>query len=390
MTDDGIVCFSAQDWWYFNRAHSDFQLMVRMARERPVLFVNSITLRMPLPGRSSRFLMRLWRKARSMMKSLQRPLPDTPGFAVLTPVVVPFYSVAWVRTMNARFVALQVRLALRRLGMRRPVCLATIPTSYDVMRHFEHGPVVFNRSDRHSAFDEAHRGTIESLERALLREADAVLYVSHALMEDEQPVVGDRAVFLDHGVDVEHFAMATRDSMADDLDDVPRPIVGFFGGLDDYVVDMPLLAHVARELPDATLLLIGDATCSMRWVDEFPNVVWLGGRPYDDIPRYGAAFDVALMPWCNNEWIRYSNPIKMKEYLALGLPVVSTDFPEVRRYAEHIRIAATHQEFVEAIRATLADGGLSSPARRRAAVVDDTWDHRAAQLLALCEDAVRG
>ena len=89
-------------------------------------------------------------------------------------------------------------------------------------------------------------------------------------------------------------------------------------------------------------MLIGHTTCSMDRLVRHPNVHWLGQKPHEEIPRYGSGFDVALMPWLDNEWIRSCNPIKMKEYLALGLPVVSTDFPEVRHYADVIRVAAGH------------------------------------------------
>ena len=73
----GYVCFSAQDWWYHNRAHSDFQLM-RGSRAPPVLVVNSIGMRMPLPGRSSQPLRRILRKLRSIAKLVRRPLPELP------------------------------------------------------------------------------------------------------------------------------------------------------------------------------------------------------------------------------------------------------------------------------------------------------------------------
>ena len=81
---------------------------------------------------------------------------------------------------------------------------------------------------------------------------------------------------------------------------------------------------------------------------DLPNVHWLGFRPYEEIPSYGAAFDVALMPWLRNDWIEQCNPIKMKEYLAIGLPVVSTDFPEVHFYSDTIAIAGDADHFVRA------------------------------------------
>ncbi len=379
----GYVCFSAQDWWYHNRAHSDFQLMRRVAADRKVLLVNSIGLRMPLPGRSTQVLRRIGRKARSVAMLARRPLPDVPNFIVLTPLVLPFYGTPWLRKLNAISIRAQIRLACRLLGMANPVMVVTIPTAWDVVAPMRKRALLFNRSDRHSEFPESDQDTIRALEHELLRESDAVLYVSRSLLAEERPLTGDRAEFLDHGVDLAHFV--TRTELPAEIERIPQPRVGFFGGLDDYLVDFDLLERVAAELPDASLVLIGDATRSMERFDKYPNVHWLGYLPYEQIPAHGSGFDVALMPWLDNTWIRHSNPIKMKEYLALGLPVVSTDFSEVRHYADQIRIAKDSSEFVAQIRQTLADGGLTGPAQRRAAVLTASWEARARQLMALAE-----
>jgi glycosyltransferase involved in cell wall biosynthesis len=384
----GYICFSAQDWWYHNRAHSDFQLMRRVAEVRPVLLVNSIAMRMPLPGRSTQPLRRIVRKARSMAKRLQTPVPELPNFHVLTPVLLPLYGSAWGRAVNARLVAWQVRQACRRLGLDTPVCVATIPTAWDVVRHVPHRRLVFNRSDLHSAFTETDQDQIRQLEDGLLRNADAVLYVSRSLLALERPKTGDRAHFLDHGVDVEHFRRRGPEEEPADLAAVPHPRVGFFGGLDSYLVDFDLLARLAREIPEAQLVLVGDADRSMAELVALPNVHWLGYRPYEDIPRYGSGFDVALMPWLRNSWIEHANPIKLKEYLALGLPVVSTDFPEVRHYRDWVDVAESPDELVALVRKALAEppGSASAGAdRRRALVAGATWDARARELMDLCE-----
>jgi GT2 family glycosyltransferase/glycosyltransferase involved in cell wall biosynthesis len=378
----GWVCFSAQDWWYHNQAHSDFQLLRRVAAQRKVLLINSIGLRMPLPGRSTQVWRRIGRKAKSVAKLMRSPLPDVPNFHVLTPLVLPFYGSPLLRRLNAVSIRTQVRLAARWLGIADPVLVVTIPTAWDVVKPMRRRTLVFNRSDRHSEFPEAEQETIRDLERSLLRNADHVLYVSRALLDDEREYTGDRAHFLDHGVDLAHFTATTP---APEIAAIGRPRVGFFGGLDDYLVDFDLLERVAAEVSDAELVLIGDATCSMERFDKYPNVRWLGYRPYEQIPAYGSGFDVALMPWLDNDWIRLCNPIKMKEYLALGLAVVSTDFPELSQYPDLIRVAADPADFVAQVRQALADGGPASPAARRAAVLGASWEARAQQLLDVAE-----
>ena len=387
--EPGWICFSAQDWWYHNRAHSDFQLMRRVARRRPVLFINSIGMRMPVPGRTTQATRRVIRKARSVLRFLSQPLAETPGFHVLTPVILPFYGSSAARAANAWLVRQQIRLAARRVGIdpTDAVVFVTIPTAWDVVRPLPRRSLLVNRSDLHSAFEETDQALIRDLENELLVHGDVVLYTSHSLMSTEESLSGDRAVFFDHGVDFHRFAVE-RGTPPADLANIPRPIVGFFGGIDDYVVNLDLLRRVAKELPDCSLVLIGDATCPIDDLLSLPNVHWLGFRPYEEIPSYGAQFDVALMPWLQNDWIEHSNPIKLKEYLALGLPVVSTDFPEVHYYADAIAIARDGDHFVDLVREAVDGKALGNEQTRRARVEGSTWDGQADELVALGEGLV--
>ncbi|WP_433271843.1 glycosyltransferase [Actinosynnema sp. CS-041913] len=380
--EHGWICFSAQDWWYHNRAHSDFQLMRSVAERRKVLVVNSIGMRMPTRGNSTHVARRILRKLRSVAKFVRKPLPN---FYVMSPLPLPFYGSPFLRRVNAVLVRAQVRLVATALRLRTPVIMVTIPTAWDVVAPMRKHSLVFNRSDRHSDFPEADRTSIEALEHQLLAHADHVVYVSHALMDEERPRTGDRAHFLDHGVDIDHFTARPQFEWPDDIRAIDGPRIGFFGALDDFVVDFDLLERLAVELPAASIVLIGDATHPMERFDKYPNVHWLGFRPYDTIPAYGSAFDVAIMPWQDNSWIRHSNPIKLKEYLALGLPVVSTDFAELAGYTDRVRAARGHAEFVEAVRQSLAEGGLRPANALRASVTRYSWHSRAAELVARAE-----
>jgi len=385
----GWICFSAQDWWYHNQAHSDFQLLRRVARQRRVLFVNSIGMRTPMPGRSTQFARRILRKAKSVLRFVRQPLEDTPDFHVLTPVFLPIYASEAVRAVNARFVRAQVRLVAKWIGIDPDdaVILVTIPTAVEVVRGWKRRALVTNRSDLHSAFEETDQTLIRSLEQELVASSDVALYTSHSLMGSEGSIAGDRAVFLDHGVDYDRFAAATG-APHPDLASIPRPIIGFFGGIDDYVVDLALLKKVAEELPDCSLVLIGDATCPIDDLVGLPNVHWLGFRPYEEIPSFGAGFDVALMPWLRNEWIEQCNPIKLKEYLAIGVPVVSTEFPEVRFYSDEIAVARDDDHFVTLVREALDGNAVGTIASRKARVAGSTWDRQADRLVRLAEGRI--
>lgn len=380
----GVVVFAGLDWWYHNQAHADFQLALRLSRQHRVLVVNSIGTRMPAPGRSTQPAARIRRKLAAVARLVRRPRADLPDFYVYSPLTVPAYGSPWGRALNARLLRLQLRVVTHWLRLVEPALVVTPPTAWDVVAKLARSRLVFNRSDKHSAWAEVDQPYMEQLERRLLRDSDVVVYVSHALMAEDAPLVGERAVFLDHGVDLTAFTAPGPEPA--DLAVIARPRMGYLGALRDHTIDPDLLVRLATELPTAQLVLVGSCTMDLSRLLGLPNVHWLGQRPVDTVASYAAGFDVALMPWRDNEWIHACNPIKMKEYLALGLPTVSTDFPEVHRYAGLIDIARDGADFVGLVRANLAQRATAEhSARRRAAVANDSWDARAATLSNLLE-----
>jgi len=366
----GWVCFAAQDWWYHSQAHSEFQLMRHLSLDRPVLVVNSIGMRMPLPKRSAQPFRRVGRKIRSVARLIRAPLPENPHFRVMSPMVLPFYGSRWLRALNARLIAAQVRMACAFLGIVRPVYFVTIPTAEPVLDFLPPGQVIFNRADKLSLFEEADGSYISDLEARLLQRSEHVVFASHALMDAERPAVGDRGHFIGHGVDLDHFAARGKEEEPEDLRSIPHPRVGFFGTLDE-LVDFDLIRRVALEIRHAQIVLVGPVRCSIGGLGELPNVHVLGFRSYDLIPTYGSGFDVAIMPWAQREWIQWCNPIKLKEYLALGLPVVSTPFPEVDWYRDVVQVGRTEDEFVACVRRALVSPG--SCTERRQKVAGDSW-----------------
>jgi len=111
------------------------------------------------------------------------------------------------------------------------------------------------------------------------------------------------------------------------------------------------------------------------------NVRMLGQKPYEQIPHYGKCFDVAIMPWRQNRWIEACNPIKLKEYLALGLPIVSTPFPELRKYLDVVYEASSPEEFAGSIRKALDENNPERAATRRQKIRDARWNNKAQLVL---------
>jgi len=124
--------------------------------------------------------------------------------------------------------------------------------------------------------------------------------------------------------------------------------------------------------------LIGNSTTDMKSIEGARNIRFLGRKPYADLPRYAKAFDVALMPFKVNELTLASNPLKVREYLAAGLPVVSTAIPEVERLGV-CRIGKDADGVVREIAAAVAAG--PGPSEVRAVQVrSEGWEARVGEM----------
>lgn len=371
---DGIVCFGGIDWWYHNRGHSECQVMTRLASEKPVLWINSIGMRAPSRGKTELPFKRYLRKFRSTLQGLKRD-PDS-GMWVYSPLFVPRYTLPWLR-FNGRFLAFQINLLRRFLGMKNPAAWVTVPTAIEAVERMRWSQVIFNRSDEFSRFPEADTDFIAGLEKRLLKLSDTVLFTSHALMDREASQC--RAPnYLGHGVDFDRFSQARKPEWPSEppasLAHLKRPIVGYYGALDDYTVDKELLIKIARRIAPGTLLIVGPKAMDTTSIEAEPNVHYIGQVPYEDVPRYAGAFDVAIMPWLMNEWIASSNPIKLREYLAIGFPIVTTWFAELEPYKDLVYSATSHDTFLESLEEALQEKDPASVLRRRASVQDCTWD----------------
>jgi len=172
-------------------------------------------------------------------------------------------------------------------------------------------------------------------------------------------------VLVTHGVDFEHFvkACAAETEVPADMASLPRPILGFFGLLADWV-DFEAIKKCAQAWPQGSVVLLGKLApdTDVSVLKGLSNVHFLGRKPYSQLPAYCKGFDVALLPFKQNELTKNANPLKVREYLAAGLPVAATDLPEVRRLGL-CHLAKTTEEFPSAVQACLDEGAGCSRAR---------------------------
>jgi len=227
-------------------------------------------------------------------------------------------------------------------------------------------------------------------ERELLAAADVVFTGGQSLYEFKKDKHSNVHPF-PSSVDVAHFARA-RATILEPPDQaaIPRPRLGFFGVLDERL-DRELIAGAAAARPGWHFILLGPVVkIDPESLPRAANVHYLGPRPYTTLPDYLAGWDVALLPFARNEATRYISPTKTPEYLAAGVPVVSTSIGDVvRPYGEKglVAIADTVPEFVEAVERALAADHAERQRAADALLATMSWDRTWADMKRLLDDA---
>ncbi|RLB66809.1 MAG: glycosyltransferase family 1 protein, partial [Deltaproteobacteria bacterium] len=328
-----IICFASN---YDAPPTSKHHIMHLLAEHNVVLWVNYHASRTPTASSSD--LRYMADKLKQVASGLKNPRPN---IYVLTPLVIPLPGHQWARWLNRHLLINQVRFSLRKIS-KGPVQLWSFtPDIAYVVGRLNEEKVVYYCVDDHAAFTGYDKDQVLRDEEELCRCSDLVITTAMALQKAKEPW-NPNTLLVPHGVDFAHFNRALHEEFPcpPELQDIPKPRLGFFGLIRDWV-DVDLLAQVAKKHSDWHFVLIGDADSSvdLNRYRTMPNMHFLGRKEYTDLPAYCQYFDVGLIPFKVNELTYAVNPIKLREYLSAGLPVVSTPMPEVQLYDLLVEIA---------------------------------------------------
>lgn len=373
MTDANIICF-AKDW--SEDPTSNNHVMRLLARDNQVLWLNSIATRTPKLSSGSD-LAKIRRKLGSFVAGPRRV---EPRLHVFTPLVLPFPHARAAVTVNRQILRATTAVFRRRLGMGEFQLWSFIPTAVEYFGHLGESFRVYYCTDEWSQFSYVDGARVTAMERELCRRADVVFTTSRTLWESKR-AWNPETHLASHGVDYAHFARALEPDVTPppELAGKKGPVLGFFGLVQDWI-DLDLIGWLAAARPDWTIVMIGKvAVDHSRWA-EVPNILWVGRKPYEELPRWCKAFDVGLIPFRINELTRNVNPIKLREYLSAGLPVVSTPLPECAQYPEWCRVADTREAFLAACEAALGEGAPEARRRRSDLMRAESWEHKVRQL----------
>ncbi|PTX94813.1 glycosyltransferase family 1 protein [Verrucomicrobia bacterium LW23] len=336
------------------------QFMSRISMSRPVLFVETHV-------------------DSSVNTPTYRYAPaEGGGNVTILQVLFPpsvWHDGAYVDRTRRELVAAAVREpALRKF--RKPVQWFYDPMAVTAFGgHMNEVLNVYDCMDQLSQFRGAPPCLLER-ERKLLALADLVFCGGSKLHQDKSRFHRN-CHFYGCGVDIQHFAQARDGKCAvpSDIRDLPRPILGYYGVIDERL-DYELLAKLAQETSGSVVMVGPLAKVTPDELPSHPKLHFIGRRTYDQLPGYAKAFDVCMMPFALNEATEFINPTKALEYLGAGRPVISTRVPDVvSLFSSEVVLATDHEEFIRhaAQMAQNSDGERRALGLQRAQSY--TWDN---------------
>ena len=336
-----LFCFSHLRWdFVFQRPQ---HLMSRFAKERRVFFIEE-----PVRGESTNLKIQV--------------CPKTGVH-----IVVPTMPESVKEEQSGRVQESLIRQLMDEYKVSDFIAWYYTPMALDFACTLRPVATIYDCMDELSLFQGAPPRIVER-EKNLMSRADLVFTGGISLFEakcSQHPHVHA----FPSSVDVQHFNKARHITTSpEDQSAIPHPRIGYAGVIDERM-DLELLTKLADMRPDWHLVMLGPVVkISMESLPQRPNIHYLGKKPYDMLPAYFAGWDVAVLPFALNDSVRFISPTKTPEYLAAGLPVVSTPVRDVvRTYGDLglVRIGATAAEFCDGIEQAL-NRGMSLKWRQRA------------------------
>ena len=371
------ILYFGNDWFTENRT-SSHHLARRLAMRHQLVYFESPGLRGPRA--SGRDVKKVIRK---VLRFLRGPRRTPEGIVVQTLLQLPWHRYSPIRRLNEHLLRVTVRLAMWWVGIERPVSWFLVPHVASLAGRVGERLVVYYCTDDHASLPDVDAPAIARMDEELTKRADLVFVVSATLLNGKR-ALNPHSYLSPHGVDFAHFVRAQDPGLEipADVSALKRPLIGFFGLIERWI-DLDLVAYLADQRPAWTFLMIGRLAVPPAETPRRPNVVFLGTRAYETLPAYGKAFAAAIIPYRLTKQVLAANPLKLREYLAMGKPIVSVSTPETERFAEFVSIARSREEFLERLDEATARGLSSERLHRQTAFASTmTWDCTFEQVLA--------
>jgi len=361
-----------EDW----AAHpsSTQHLIKEISQKHEVSWVNSVGMR--TPKFSFKDMKRIFQKFLSLF-CIEKKLELLSDFTVYNAKILPWHQFYWVNKLNQHQIKKTISLLSSDNDESPIIYWISVPTAISMINVRAQDKVIYYCGDDFSGLDGVDYNLVAPFEKELINKADLIYVVSEAL-KNKMPK--DKTFLLRHGVD---FNLFNSPKNIDESLQKQRPTLGFYGSISNWL-DLELLKKLAQARPEYDLLLIGKSKVNLNDLLALKNVTHIEAVEHKKLPNFSQHWQVALLPFVDNEQIRSCDPLKLKEYLAAGAPIVATNFPAVDKYKETILIANDVQGFIQRVDWAVNLSGASGLMWRQNSseqVKQDSWQQKAHYVL---------
>ena len=374
-----IIYVAGHDFNLTDSKISTDHIAEQLSKNNRLLYVESIGIRNPRINKND--MKRILLKVKNFFRLPRR---INKNLYVLTPIAIPFHSNTFIQKLNSILLSLSIRIVCFFLRFRTRILFVFLPTMHGVVGKAGERLSIYYCTDEHAEFPGADRDSITKMELALLKKVDLGFATALQILESKKKINPNFYLSM-HGVDFDHFARAQDTDLPVPKDAVnfKRPIIGYFGAIDRWM-DFDLIEYLAGKKKDWTFLFVGKSVVDLSRFAKYSNLHFLGQRPFQELPGYGKIFDVAIVPFKINKLTEYVFPIKLKEYLSMGKPVVTSALPPVERFSEQnpniVEIGRDHECFLKKIESAMLKDTKKHIRARQESVRKDTWESRVKEI----------
>jgi len=327
---------------------STMHIADQIAKNNRVFWVNIYTRLPKLTEFTKAFRILTRRKAKPAVNQ------QVVGSAIIsaTPIQCPWFG-PWfgtaARKFNGYFASRFFQKLVQQYDIRNPVLVTNFPCVVDAFRSIRQlapqAPQIYYCFDDFVTYPGFNSLHWDRMEQELLADVDGAIFTSRDLLQKKSSRVNLPTLYLPHGVDCEHFACEkTKKIPIDPLEKIKKPIVGYFGTMNTWA-DLPAIAYLAKRFSQCSFVVIGRPMIPMSPLEGLDNVHRFGQVAYSELPHYARYFDVGLIPYVQNVYIKAVNPLKLREYYAVGIPVIASRVPDIEDASGPLYIADSHEEF---------------------------------------------
>jgi len=378
LKNENIICVSWLVWDSIPLVMH--QMMTRLARNNRVLFVDPPVAYSNLIIRPSLWKDRL-KKTFLWLRRVRR-VNDNMYVYYPPPLLLQYGHFKNVDSLNQSFIASAIAKTAKRLGFTNPIVWIYHPYAINPGGELNEKLVCYDCNDDVGFFFCYHfnkRKRLFDMEEKLAKRADVVFTTSkylYRIRKGQNP----NTHYLPSGVDAELFAQAQSPTckVAPELEGIPSPVIGFVGGMVNSKMHWEWIREAAIARPQWNFFFVGPCVENPpSYIVHQKNIQFVGIRPQNLLPSYIKGFDVCLIPYQGEDFLKACQPTKAFEYLASGKPVVSSWIPELEDYKEIIRLSSTSGEFIQHIETALEEGKKEEMVRKYIQASQGwTWEGR--------------